>query len=213
MSYRLLAAALLAAAPIAGHATTLIDGSFETKGATTPVTDYCYDGFATGGGPACAASPWQGGGVIISASVPWGGTAAVDGTYYGFVQSTETLSQTFSATSTTGLVATWLDANRTNNGGIQSYTVSVTHGVNVFNLGTFSGTAGQFNAKSSSAFGVTAGESYTLSFTGLSNEDRTAFIDNVSLTAVPEPTAWAMLIAGFGLVGGAARRRRGGMMA
>jgi hypothetical protein len=28
------------------------------------------------------------------------------------------------------------------------------------------------------------------------------------LTAVPEPTTWAMLIAGFGLVGAAARRRR-----
>lgn len=30
------------------------------------------------------------------------------------------------------------------------------------------------------------------------------------LTAVPEPTSWAMLIAGFGLVGAAARRRRAG---
>ena len=33
-------------------------------------------------------------------------------------------------------------------------------------------------------------------------------IDAVSLTAVPEPASWAMLIAGFGLVGGAMRRRR-----
>jgi hypothetical protein len=30
----------------------------------------------------------------------------------------------------------------------------------------------------------------------------------LSATAVPEPAAWAMLIAGFGLVGAAARRRR-----
>jgi hypothetical protein len=28
------------------------------------------------------------------------------------------------------------------------------------------------------------------------------------LTAVPEPASWTMLIAGFGLVGGTARRRR-----
>ena len=34
-------------------------------------------------------------------------------------------------------------------------------------------------------------------------------IDDISLNAVPEPTSWAMLIAGFGLVGIAARRRRG----
>ncbi|WP_199555391.1 PEPxxWA-CTERM sorting domain-containing protein [Sandaracinobacteroides hominis] len=30
---------------------------------------------------------------------------------------------------------------------------------------------------------------------------------------IPEPTTWAMLIAGFGLVGGAARRRRGNLVA
>lgn len=30
----------------------------------------------------------------------------------------------------------------------------------------------------------------------------------VNVTAVPEPSSWAMLIAGFGLVGAAARRRR-----
>ena len=35
-----------------------------------------------------------------------------------------------------------------------------------------------------------------------------ALLDGVSLTAVPEPASWALLIAGFGLVGGAARQRR-----
>ncbi len=33
-------------------------------------------------------------------------------------------------------------------------------------------------------------------------------LDGVSLTSVPEASTWAMLIAGFGLVGAAARRRR-----
>jgi hypothetical protein len=33
-------------------------------------------------------------------------------------------------------------------------------------------------------------------------------IDRVYIDAVPEPASWAMLIAGFGLVGAAARRRR-----
>jgi choice-of-anchor C domain-containing protein len=32
-------------------------------------------------------------------------------------------------------------------------------------------------------------------------------LDNVSAVAVPEPAAWAMMLAGFGLVGGAMRRR------
>jgi len=38
-------------------------------------------------------------------------------------------------------------------------------------------------------------------------------IDDVSITAVPEPAAWAMMIAGFGLVGMAMRRRRTGVAA
>jgi hypothetical protein len=33
-------------------------------------------------------------------------------------------------------------------------------------------------------------------------------LDDVSVTAVPEPASWAMLIAGFGLVGTTMRRRR-----
>ncbi|MBA3897872.1 MAG: PEPxxWA-CTERM sorting domain-containing protein [Sphingomonadaceae bacterium] len=35
-----------------------------------------------------------------------------------------------------------------------------------------------------------------------------ALIDDVSVNAVPEPGIWAMMIAGFGLLGGALRRRR-----
>ncbi len=33
-------------------------------------------------------------------------------------------------------------------------------------------------------------------------------IDNVSLSAVPEPATWMMMIAGFGLIGAAMRRKR-----
>lgn len=33
-------------------------------------------------------------------------------------------------------------------------------------------------------------------------------LDNVAISAVPEPAAWAMMIGGLGLIGGAARRRR-----
>jgi hypothetical protein len=39
--------------------------------------------------------------------------------------------------------------------------------------------------------------------------DNYAGLDNVRLTAVPEPAAWAMMIAGFGLAGATLRRRRG----
>ena len=33
--------------------------------------------------------------------------------------------------------------------------------------------------------------------------------DNSDLSAAPEPASWAMMLGGFGLVGGAMRRRRG----
>jgi hypothetical protein len=37
------------------------------------------------------------------------------------------------------------------------------------------------------------------------------FVDDVCLVSiVPEPESWAMLIAGFGLIGAASRRRRNG---
>ena len=38
-------------------------------------------------------------------------------------------------------------------------------------------------------------------------------LDGVSVAAVPEPAAWALLLAGFGAVGVAARRRRGNVAA
>ena len=40
------------------------------------------------------------------------------------------------------------------------------------------------------------------------------FFDNLSVTGgVPEPAVWAMMLAGFGLMGAALRRRRGALLA
>ena len=79
-------------------------------------------------------------------------------------------------------------------------------------LGSFSTASGQdFTARGLTAQ-VTGGQSYHLIFHGLSQADNTVFLDNVSASvtpsgAVPEPATWAMLIAGFGLVGASLRRR------
>ena len=56
----------------------------------------------------------------------------------------------------------------------------------------------------------------TLSFLSLGTPNGlppVALLDGVSLTAVPEPAAWALMIAGFGMVGFAARRRSLDMVA
>jgi len=58
-------------------------------------------------------------------------------------------------------------------------------------------------------FKFTVAQDTTLAFaaTGISNSYG-GYIDSVNLAAVPEPATWAMMIGGFGLVGGAMRRRR-----
>lgn len=209
--------ALMLSAPIAANATTIVDGGFEAKGAATPVADYCYDGFATGGGPACAASPWVGGGVIISGSAAWGGSLSPSGSYHGFVQGTSTLSQSFTATENGSAVITWLAANRQNFGGTQTYSVSIFDGASTTNFGSFTNSSGTFLGQTTSSFAITNGTNYTLSFTGIPAGDNTAFIDNVAVavttSAVPEPSTWALLLAGFGLIGFSARRRRAAVAA
>ncbi|PHV08662.1 hypothetical protein CSQ96_03740 [Janthinobacterium sp. BJB412] len=46
------------------------------------------------------------------------------------------------------------------------------------------------------------------SFGGVSGDHRQLFVNALSVAAVPEPETYAMLLAGLGLVGAAARRRR-----
>ena len=56
------------------------------------------------------------------------------------------------------------------------------------------------------SFTVSAGANPILAF-GFSNPRGYYVLDNVSVAAVPEAATWVMLIAGFGLVGTAMRRR------
>jgi hypothetical protein len=50
--------------------------------------------------------------------------------------------------------------------------------------------------------------SMVVQFQGFGSVGYGPLLDNVVVTQVPEPATWAMLIAGFGLVGTAMRRRR-----
>ncbi|MEO5492397.1 MAG: choice-of-anchor C family protein [Sphingomonas sp.] len=52
------------------------------------------------------------------------------------------------------------------------------------------------------------GTSTTLTFASTGTTAFGAALDNVNVTAVPEPATWALMILGFGAVGGVMRRRR-----
>ena len=69
--------------------------------------------------------------------------------------------------------------------------------------------SGRFQGYNSYSFGfVGNGSPTTLTFSSLTGTAFGAALDNVSVTAVPEPASWALMIAGFGLAGAALRGRR-----
>ncbi len=81
---------------------------------------------------------------------------------------------------------------------------AITVGGTTFNALHANGNWGQRNE----VVNLLAGN-YTLSFQAQGSSTLDALIDNVSITAVPEPGTWALLLAGIVTVGSVARRRIG----
>lgn len=71
---------------------------------------------------------------------------------------------------------------------------------------------GSYGSWTSQSFSFIAKGGLTpISFTSVATNGLSSYgneVANVSLSAVPEPAAWGMMIAGFGMVGGLVRRRR-----
>lgn len=227
-------AALLAAAtaavfsvPTVSRAATLIsDGSFEgTAVSGFPSNppylvppDYVY---VPGGANASAsAGPWTytdpstangGGGAGLIANTGSGNLfygsappAGFDGNQFAFLQNGGSFSQTFAATPGAGVIS-WLEANRPNFGGTESYQVILN---NVpLGLGTYVGTSGAFTLVTAPALLLA---SNTLVFQGLfTNPDSTVFIDEVNAAAAtPLPAALPLFAGGLGIIGLLARRRK-----
>jgi hypothetical protein len=79
--------------------------------------------------------------------------------------------------------------------------------------GGYSGGAGGTSQEFLTEFSGAGGGSYisddAIFVSGLSGANRgNGYVTIELLAGVPEPRSWAMMIAGFGLVGAAARRRR-----
>lgn len=201
--------ALAAAGSAASAQAAIIDGGFESQGAAS-MSNYCYFGQSTPDGGACQAGAWTGSGntgLQLETNSAWPGAPTPDGAYYAFVQGDNSvLSQTFTIIQGGSYQLSWLDAGRPatgGNNGDQTYSVTV-DGLSVFTGSTAS--LQPFTSRASDRFTLAAG-TYTLSYNGLTSADSTAFIDGVSIAAVPEPTTWALLILGLGATGAAMRRR------
>lgn len=81
----------------------------------------------------------------------------------------------------------------------------------VGNLGTNLGSRTSFDISGSNAFAFNGSTLYSVNLatgavTSVGNTDRALF--GIAISAVPEPTTWAMMLVGFGMVGAATRYRR-----
>jgi len=158
-----------------------------------------------------------------STGTPWFGglpPAGFGGAQYAFVQSNLNISQGFTSTASGIFTLSWLESARPRlnptTGGDQSYRVWL----GSTDFGLFTTTSGQaFQQRTLNLGQAMAGGFYTLMFEGLFARDDTVFLDNVSLSVaaapppgIPEPGNWALLLAGFGLTGAVARRRRSALI-
>jgi hypothetical protein len=218
----------IAASPLAAVAGAavdigLTDGGFEAQGAASGVTDFTYAP-AAGAWDFADLEPGVAGDGLINAtdnpgSFDQGAATGADGDYFAFVQDNGEFSQTFTATSSASSVQLdWLQSARPGFPTPLAYTVSITGGPGsegagagkITILGTFTPSSATFTSEHSAAFKVVAGAQYTISFSGIdpSDVDETTFIDGVSVSAVPEPTGWALMLLGLGGVGATARAAR-----
>lgn len=199
MKTALLAAALLAVAAPAAAANLIVNGDFETGSLAGWTLDDIGSGswYVIGNGAGTALNGF------FTPTLAGGGSFVAMTDQFG--PGSHTLSQTLALSG--GSFKLTFDAlgnDTSNSGGApdQQYIVSV-DGTRI--AGPIIDPAwGSYSFTLSLSAGV-----HTFSFQ--ENDDRNFYsggLDNVSLTAaVPEAPTWAMLIAGFGLVGTALRRR------
>lgn len=133
-------------------------------------------------------------GDAVTLSLVLGGSQRVNGTDNFFTRLIfGQTSQAFSSASGTGLFS--------NTGGSGFFAPTLTLNRTIASTSPF--------ATSTFSFVAASPGSVRLAFGSTSSDNVGPLLDNVSLqiSAIPEPGTWAMMIAGFGLIGGTMRRR------
>ncbi len=174
----------------------LVNTSFET---TTVGGGYAYGNVADG---------WlfTGSAGVSANGTAWNGVTS-SGSHFAFLQQISSVSQTFTSSSAFDYSFTFDTALRP--GYNPGQTVQVVMDGQL--LGTVSSLTTTWTTASFSAANIGAG-THTLTFSGTAatSGDTSAFLDNVRMTVtpVPEPESYAMLLAGLGLLGFMARRKQ-----
>ena len=190
---------LIAFAPVAAHAVNLIsNGGFDTGLA----------GYTVGGTNNVSAVP---GAAYVASAGGTGSPTAQSNVFAAFgganIGGTDTLTQ--SITTVAGKAYTLNFDYGTF--GLPGQTIDLFIGGNEVNSYTASGTLDldQLFANYSYSFTGTGGlVDITFRLVSADGDNQDALLDNLTVTAVPEAATWALMIAGFGMIGVASRRRR-----
>lgn len=205
MRKSLIAASLaLACTAGAANAASIVNGSFETGPAPNPV------GYITLGTGNSSITGWTvTGGTIDYIGPYWqaqDGARSID--LAG--NSPGALSQTFATTFGHGYRITyWIGRNPDGGANPRTGFIDVGGGQTQF---IYSGSGSRTNMQwEQETFDfVATGPTTTLTFAAdpaSAGQFYGPALDNVSIGAIPEPTTWAMIILGFGVIGGALRRK------
>jgi choice-of-anchor C domain-containing protein len=207
-------AATFALASTAANAAAFQNGSFETNtlNATQLNQALVSPGFTTLGAGDTSITGWTvGGNTIDYIGTYW---TPADGTYSLDMSgdSPGSISQTFDTVSgQTYNVGFDLAGNPAGPPIVKTMDVDVGGAPTPFTFDTTGATLSNMGWRNLVYTFTASGASTTLTFTSLDTPG-TAYgpaLDNVSLTAVPEPATWAMMILGIGLIGAGMRLSAG----
>ena len=199
------AVAAVALVPASAHAATFVNGSFE--GGTLTNSSFT----TVAGGNSTAINGW----VVTGNSVDYigsywtaqQGSRSIDlnGNGPGGIQQTfdTVVGQLYN-------VSFWLAGNTAGQPTVKSVQVGATGAESsIFTFDTTGLSLPNNMGWKNYNYQFTAGPggSTTLFFASPNSGSFGAALDNVSVSAVPEPATWAMMLLGIGLIGGAMRRR------